>query len=96
MAMQVAGHLCWLKNGAWRAPCDDPYLAKAADSHLTFARSGLHRGIFLHLSPSSSLTHNASHTHLAFHGFWLAPFFILRDFSSPLSTHIIIYPCLPC
>jgi hypothetical protein len=30
MAMQVAGHLCWLKNGAWRAPCDDPYLAKAA------------------------------------------------------------------
>lgn len=59
MAMQVAGHLCWLKNGAWRAPCDDPYLAKAADSHLTFARSGLHRGIFLHLSPSSSLTHKS-------------------------------------
>ncbi|KAG2613292.1 hypothetical protein PVAP13_4KG339888 [Panicum virgatum] len=23
---------CWLKNGAWRAPCDDPYLAKAVDS----------------------------------------------------------------
>ncbi|KAL6603071.1 hypothetical protein ACP70R_043432 [Stipagrostis hirtigluma subsp. patula] len=23
---------CWLKNGAWRSSCDEPYLAKTVDS----------------------------------------------------------------
>lgn len=30
--------LCWFKNGAWRVPCDDPYLAKTVDSHIAFCQ----------------------------------------------------------
>jgi len=84
---------CWLINGAWRAPCDDPNLAKTLDStcfcQIWFASKvgvGLSTFFFLSLSlytPS---------THLVFSFMvWAAP--LCMNFHL-LSLLLITYPRL--
>ena len=84
---------CWLKNGAWRAPCDDPYLAKAVDSpcfcQIWFA------SLFVSLSTITQLVSYTSHAHIAPIWLLLPPSSIgLHDFSSPLSTLVSSCPRL--
>jgi hypothetical protein len=86
---------CWLKNGAWRAPCDDPSLAKTLDStcfcQIWFAsKVGVGLSTFFFLSLSLSLY--TPSTRLVF-SFMVLAGPLLHEFSSPLSTtHIISSP----